>query len=132
MYINFFLTRGAGKQGIAAGINLVSFYFVGIPAAFLSILYFKFGLIGAWIGLFLGEGGIMIGYIILICTLNWKKAADEAMDAATKDRMSASTPLLKGINNDEEQESAPEVKVYNSFSINRQKDEKEKEYQSDK
>lgn len=108
--------RGLGKQGIAAGINLIAFYIFGLPFAFVSILVLHWGLFGAWLGLFIGEGVIMIGYITLILRTDWKAVSEQARSIATQGQTISSTNLLS-LREQEEDEKIESLEMEETASV---------------
>lgn len=81
--------RGIEKQAAGAAINLIAFYLFGLPIAFVSVLIFNLKIFGAWLGLFVGEGIIMIGYLILIFRTNWVQASLKAQKIAISSSLSS-------------------------------------------
>lgn len=49
------ILRGSGRQAVAAVINFISYYVVGLPAGILLALVAHLGTLGMWSGLFIGE-----------------------------------------------------------------------------
>eukprot|EP01114_Cavostelium_apophysatum_P021770 TRINITY_DN7680_c0_g3_i1.p1 TRINITY_DN7680_c0_g3~~TRINITY_DN7680_c0_g3_i1.p1 ORF type:complete len:531 (-),score=94.94 TRINITY_DN7680_c0_g3_i1:17-1609(-) len=76
------ILRGCGKQKWGAVINLVSFYAVGIPFVFAATVWWKWELMGTWIGLALAEACIAVGYLLVIFKTKWKELSIEAKERA--------------------------------------------------
>jgi MATE family multidrug resistance protein len=74
--------RGAGKQGLGALVNLISFYVFGLPIAYLLTVVAHWGLRGTWIGLGVAEFSIMVGYLIITARMNWQDVACKAQKRA--------------------------------------------------
>ncbi|CAJ1053285.1 multidrug and toxin extrusion protein 1-like [Xyrichtys novacula] len=70
--------RGVGKQLIGALCNLVGYYFIGFPIGVSLMFAARMGITGLWTGLVVCVFMQSLFFIILLCKLDWKKAADEA------------------------------------------------------
>eukprot|EP00301_Raphidiophrys_heterophryoidea_P003652 c11641_g1_i1.p1 GENE.c11641_g1_i1~~c11641_g1_i1.p1 ORF type:complete len:474 (+),score=96.60 c11641_g1_i1:346-1767(+) len=72
------LFRGMGRQRLVAGLNLVGFWVIGVPAS--CILAFKYDLevAGLWWGLLIGLVATSSIGCVLISRVDWKKEATNA------------------------------------------------------
>ncbi|KAF3687198.1 Multidrug and toxin extrusion protein 1 [Channa argus] len=70
--------RGAGKQFVGALCNLVGYYFIGFPIGVSLMFAVNMGIVGLWAGLTIGVLMQSIFFIVYLCKLDWKKAAEEA------------------------------------------------------
>ncbi|CEP20990.1 unnamed protein product [Cyberlindnera jadinii] len=70
--------RGQGMQRIGSYINLVVYYVIGVPLAWLFGYYWDFKLEGLWISI--GFGLFLIGVSESWCVIkaDWKKVLEEA------------------------------------------------------
>ncbi|VFQ72975.1 unnamed protein product [Cuscuta campestris] len=73
------VARGCGWQHLAVGINLGSFYFIGMPIA--AVLAFKFKLYvkGLWIGLICGLASQSSGLLLLSIFRKWDRVEISTM-----------------------------------------------------
>ncbi|KAA8594475.1 hypothetical protein FQN60_011610 [Etheostoma spectabile] len=71
--------RGAGKQLIGALCNLVGYYFIGFPIGVSLMFAANMGIVGLWTGLCICVLMQSIFFVIFVCKLDWKKAAEEAL-----------------------------------------------------
>uniref|UniRef100_UPI0037E978D9 multidrug and toxin extrusion protein 1-like n=1 Tax=Semicossyphus pulcher TaxID=241346 RepID=UPI0037E978D9 len=71
--------RGAGKQLIGALCNLVGYYFIGFPIGVSLMFAANMGIIGLWTGFVICVFVQSLFFIILVCKLDWNKAAKEAL-----------------------------------------------------
>ncbi|XP_026159421.1 multidrug and toxin extrusion protein 1-like isoform X2 [Mastacembelus armatus] len=71
--------RGAGKQLIGAMCNLVGYYFIGVPIGVSLMFVTNMGIIGLWTGLAVCVLMQSTFFIIFLCKLDWKQAAEEAL-----------------------------------------------------
>uniref|UniRef100_A0A3Q3LJ92 Multidrug and toxin extrusion protein n=1 Tax=Mastacembelus armatus TaxID=205130 RepID=A0A3Q3LJ92_9TELE len=69
--------RGAGKQLIGAMCNLVGYYFIGVPIGVSLMFVTNMGIIGLWTGLAVCVLMQSTFFIIFLCKLDWKQAAEE-------------------------------------------------------
>ncbi|XP_070774900.1 multidrug and toxin extrusion protein 1-like [Enoplosus armatus] len=73
------IIRGIGKPRIGAICNLVGYYCIGIPIGLSLMFAAKMGIMGLWLGLFICVTLQSTFFIIVLCKLNWRKVAEEAM-----------------------------------------------------
>ncbi|XP_070783041.1 multidrug and toxin extrusion protein 1-like [Enoplosus armatus] len=71
--------RGAGKQLIGALCNLVGYYFIGFPIGVSLMFAANMGIVGLWTGLTICVSLQAIVFITILCKLDWKKVAEEAV-----------------------------------------------------
>uniref|UniRef100_A0A3Q3EHS3 Multidrug and toxin extrusion protein n=1 Tax=Labrus bergylta TaxID=56723 RepID=A0A3Q3EHS3_9LABR len=76
--------RGVGKQLIGALCNLVGYYFIGFPIGVSLMFAAKMGIIGLWTGFVVCVFMQSLFFVILVCKLDWKKAAEEAEVSTTE------------------------------------------------
>lgn len=74
--------RGAGKQGVAAPITLVSYYLLGLPCAALFAFQFGLGATGLCLGLLLGSAAMDGGFYLLMWRTDWELEAQKAAERA--------------------------------------------------
>ncbi|GEQ69806.1 hypothetical protein JCM33374_g3481 [Metschnikowia sp. JCM 33374] len=60
------ILRGQGRQKIGGILNLVSYYLIALPCAFLFAFYFKLELIGLWLGMIIALFFVS-AFSILLC-----------------------------------------------------------------
>jgi MATE family multidrug resistance protein len=77
--------RGQGMQRIGSYINLIVYYVIGIPLAWLFGYYWDFKLVGLWISI--GFGMFLIGCSEswFVVQANWEKILVEAQDRKLRD-----------------------------------------------
>ncbi|XP_059200468.1 multidrug and toxin extrusion protein 1-like [Centropristis striata] len=73
------IIRGTGQPRIGAICNLVGYYCIGLPIGVALMFAAKMGIIGLWLGMSICFTLQGIFFIIFLCKLNWRKAAEEAM-----------------------------------------------------
>ncbi|XP_027351746.1 protein DETOXIFICATION 3-like [Abrus precatorius] len=78
------IVRGSGWQKIGAITNLVAYYAVGIPVAFLFGFGLRFNDKGLWIGILTGSTLQTIILALLTTFTNWEKQASLAIERASK------------------------------------------------
>ncbi|KAK3156631.1 hypothetical protein QOZ80_2AG0109810 [Eleusine coracana subsp. coracana] len=82
------IIRGCGRQKLGAIINLVSYYVVGIPAAFLFAFVCHIGGMGLWFGLLCGVTvQIFLLLSISLCT-DWNHEASKAKERIFRSTLS--------------------------------------------
>ncbi|KAL6060728.1 Mate-domain-containing protein [Balamuthia mandrillaris] len=67
------ILRGVGWQKLGAAVNLVAFYAIGLPAAFLLAFTLDFGVAGLWMALGLSAILSCLVFLSFIWLLDWKK-----------------------------------------------------------
>ncbi|KAL6646847.1 hypothetical protein ACP70R_015541 [Stipagrostis hirtigluma subsp. patula] len=70
--------RGSGRQKLGAFINLVSYYIVGIPAAFLFAIVYHHRGTGLWFGILCGLVVQMLLLLSVSLRTNWNREALKA------------------------------------------------------
>lgn len=65
------ILRGQGRQHIGGIMNLVSYYFVALPFAFLIAFHFEMKLFGLWIGMIIGLLFVSIFQTYFVVTSDW-------------------------------------------------------------
>ncbi|XP_064021984.1 multidrug and toxin extrusion protein 1-like isoform X3 [Pogoniulus pusillus] len=74
--------RGIGKQKFGAILNAVGYYGVGLPLAAVLLFVARIGVIGLWLGMLACVALLCTSFIIYICRMDWRKAAEEAQRRA--------------------------------------------------
>ncbi|XP_068010848.1 multidrug and toxin extrusion protein 1-like [Melanerpes formicivorus] len=74
--------RGIGKQKFGAICNAVGYYGVGLPLAAVLLFVAKIGVIGLWLGMLACVCLLCTSFIVCICRMDWRKAAEEAQRRA--------------------------------------------------
>ncbi|XP_014347688.1 multidrug and toxin extrusion protein 1 [Latimeria chalumnae] len=92
------IMRGAGKQKIGAICNLIGFYVIGLPIGISLMFAAKLGILGLWTGLLVCTVIQSTFFLILILTLNWNTASEEAqMRAGIKTQIISDVPGSPGM-----------------------------------
>ncbi|GAA5955296.1 hypothetical protein JCM21900_003037 [Sporobolomyces salmonicolor] len=69
--------RGAGKPGLGAYINILSYYIIGLPVGMmLTFLGPKLGLNGLWVGLTVALTCTSISLTYIVWGMNWEKESE--------------------------------------------------------
>ncbi|KAG6390170.1 hypothetical protein SASPL_151652 [Salvia splendens] len=63
--------RGPARPNVAANINLVCFYGVGVPVAVASAFYYKIG----FVGLLAAQGSCMVTMMVVLMRTDWEMEA---------------------------------------------------------
>lgn len=90
--------RGSGKTHLAGGSNVVGYYGIGLPLAYVLCFKLKLGLFGLWAGLVTGSGTLLIVQSLWVFTINWDKETQRVVSEADKRAHkgpSETTPLLR-------------------------------------
>ncbi|KAJ9062447.1 ethionine resistance protein [Entomophthora muscae] len=80
--------RGTGRQDLGATMNILVFYFIGIPSGFFLAFYCHLGVQGLWSGFSIGISILAVIAVYIILTTDW---VDEARKASI--RVGSSEPL---------------------------------------
>lgn len=92
--------RGVGKTHLAAGSNIMGYYGIGLPLAYMFCFRVKLGLFGLWTGLVTGMGTLLIIQTLFVLKINWTRETDRVL-AAAEERAnkgaSETTPLLRDV-----------------------------------
>lgn len=70
--------RGQGRQKVGCVLNLISYYVFAVPVAVILAFFFKFELIGLWIGLGIGILILMLSELWFVHTSDWRIIIKEA------------------------------------------------------
>ncbi|CAG8453213.1 5635_t:CDS:2 [Paraglomus occultum] len=70
------IIRGLGRQKIGATLNIIAYYFIGLPFSLVTAFIFEWRLIGLWAGLMIGSMCVGAGELILIMKTNWGREAE--------------------------------------------------------
>eukprot|EP00753_Platysulcus_tardus_P010611 PLAT2896.1.p1 GENE.PLAT2896.1~~PLAT2896.1.p1 ORF type:complete len:490 (+),score=268.83 PLAT2896.1:33-1502(+) len=82
--INGGLMRGMGRQRLAASLNLLGFWLLGIPAALLLAFVAHWGLYGVPFGLVIGLGIVGCLFGIFLLRTDWAEQAKKARERTKK------------------------------------------------
>jgi MATE family multidrug resistance protein len=72
--------RGIGHQNIAARINAIAYYIVGIPLGAWMAFQLQWSLEGLWIGFAIGIFTSLATSLYILSRSNWKQLALEAQE----------------------------------------------------
>ena len=72
--------QGLGRQSIGLRVNLVAFYVVAIPAAYLFGFVLHWGVEGLYCGLILGATVQAACFTVFVSRLDWREEAQKAVD----------------------------------------------------
>jgi len=78
------IIRGAGRQHVGFGLNLIAFYIVAIPLALLLGFHFNLELPGLWYGLAAGSFTQSGGLGLYVCCVSWAGLASSAAQRVAK------------------------------------------------
>nr|CCA24352.1 Multidrug/Oligosaccharidyllipid/Polysaccharide (MOP) Flippase Superfamily putative [Albugo laibachii Nc14] len=70
--------RGAGRQNIAAKVNAVSYYLIGLPIAALLAFKANLGVSGLWIGFGIGMSVAFVSCSWMLARADWRRLSVEA------------------------------------------------------
>jgi len=71
--------QGLGRQAVGFRINLVSFYVVAIPSAYLFGFLLHWGVEGLYCGLILGASCQAAAYLYYTSSVDWEQEAQLAL-----------------------------------------------------
>lgn len=63
--------RGQGRQKIGGILNLVSYYVIALPCAFLLAFFFKMELLGLWLGMIIALFFVSVSQCYFVLTSDW-------------------------------------------------------------
>ncbi|KAI8844906.1 mate-domain-containing protein [Chytridium lagenaria] len=72
--------RGIGRQEIGAYLNILAYYFIGLPFGFYACFPLKLGLFGLWLGLTVGLIMVSAIQIVIIFRTDWNLESQRAHD----------------------------------------------------
>ncbi|KAK6199599.1 ethionine resistance protein [Scheffersomyces amazonensis] len=72
--------RGQGRQKIGGYLNLISYYLIALPSAFLFAFYFKLELVGLWLGMIIALFFISTSQYYFVSISNWDKIVDDSIN----------------------------------------------------
>jgi len=70
--------RGSGRQDLAAKLNFIAYYIIGLPSSAILGLGFKLGVLGLWIGITLGLAFISIIGLMITIQSDWESLIIDA------------------------------------------------------
>lgn len=65
------ILRGQGRQKIGGYLNLISYYLIALPFAFLFAFYFKLELLGLWLGMIIALFFVSMSQAYFVITSDW-------------------------------------------------------------
>lgn len=74
--------RGQGRQKIGGILNLVSYYLIALPCAFLLAFHYKLELFGLWLGMLIALFVISILQYLYVKTSDWNSIIDVCINEA--------------------------------------------------
>ncbi len=77
---------GMGRQRMATYANIVSFYAIMLPAAYIFAFVCGFGVKGIWIAMSVGYGSVAVSYMCIILREDWALLEIEAKQRIEKDK----------------------------------------------
>ncbi|KAI3416617.1 uncharacterized protein J3R85_015334, partial [Psidium guajava] len=72
--------RGSARPSLGANINLVAFYFVGLPLAGFMCFKIGMGLLGLWMGLLAAQGVCAVVMVVMLMRTDWAAEARKARE----------------------------------------------------
>ncbi|KAL3725980.1 hypothetical protein ACJRO7_030944 [Eucalyptus globulus] len=72
--------RGSARPTLGANINLVAFYFVGLPVAGIMCFKIGMGLLGLWMGLLAAQGVCAVVMVVMLMRTDWAEEARKARE----------------------------------------------------
>ena len=67
-----------------ARVSILSWYLLGIPVAAATVFWLKWGLVGLWGGMFIGNLCSVCFMARLACSLDWDEEARKARERSLK------------------------------------------------
>lgn len=74
------ILRGQGRQKIGGILNLVSYYLIALPFAFLFAFYFKLELLGLWLGMIIALFFVSASQAYFVITSDWDYIIKECIN----------------------------------------------------
>ena len=72
--------RGIGYQNVATILNIISYWAIVLPLAYVLLFVYEFDFQGIWIADPIGSFILLSSYIIIIFTAPWEKLAKQASE----------------------------------------------------
>ena len=88
------ILRGSAKTHFAGVSNVLGYYGVGLPLAWLYCFKLDLGLFGLWGGLITGSGALLCVQSIFVFTTKYEKTADAIVARAAESTEGERAPLL--------------------------------------
>lgn len=86
--------RGQGRQKIGGYLNLIAYYCVAIPIAFLLAFHFKLQLYGLYIGMVIALTFVAVLQLYYINRSDWQAIINESIQEAILEQRDPAEPLL--------------------------------------
>eukprot|EP01096_Ripella_sp_DP13-Kostka_P009585 TRINITY_DN3687_c0_g1_i1.p1 TRINITY_DN3687_c0_g1~~TRINITY_DN3687_c0_g1_i1.p1 ORF type:complete len:459 (-),score=109.52 TRINITY_DN3687_c0_g1_i1:8-1384(-) len=67
--------RGCSRHKMGAVANMIGYYLIAMPVGYHLAFNLRYGVIGLWLGLFIGSGCIFVSYIFFMLRINWETEA---------------------------------------------------------
>lgn len=74
------ILRGQGRQKIGGILNLVSYYLIALPLAFLLAFHFKLELVGLWLGMIIALFVVSVLQSYFVVTSDWDHIISECIN----------------------------------------------------
>lgn len=74
------ILRGQGRQKIGGILNLISYYIIALPFAYLFAFYFKLELMGLWLGMIIALVFVSFSQLYVVLTSDWDHIIKESID----------------------------------------------------
>ncbi|KAK6456169.1 ethionine resistance protein [Scheffersomyces xylosifermentans] len=74
------ILRGQGRQKIGGILNLISYYLIALPCAFLCAFYFKLQLVGLWLGMIIALFFVSVSQYYFVATSDWEAIISECIN----------------------------------------------------
>ncbi|KAM9932084.1 hypothetical protein OXX80_008272 [Metschnikowia pulcherrima] len=72
------ILRGQGRQKIGSNVNLVCYYIIALPLAYVLAFPMNFGLIGLWAGLIVGVAALAIAELVCVYKSKWPQIISDS------------------------------------------------------
>ncbi|XP_002737052.1 multidrug and toxin extrusion protein 1-like [Saccoglossus kowalevskii] len=81
-FVQSAILNGCGQQRIGAILNIIVYYFIGLPVGVFLLLVFHAGIAGFWVGILSAAVCQCFFFNITISKLNWKNESEKAQERA--------------------------------------------------
>lgn len=79
------ILRSQGRQDVASIFNVISYYIVALPLAYLLAFTYGFEISGLWLGLGVGIACISVAELTMVGRSNWRKIIKDAREREEED-----------------------------------------------